>query len=124
MKRSMLAVPPITEPEEIVRLNWAPEIAEGRPEIIASHVSGRDEAGNPVPGGFFDLDQAQPGDTFTLDREYVVQEVMTVDKDDFPTGKVYDPREGDWAVLITCGGALNEAERSYEDNVLVFAEAI
>lgn len=119
-----LAVPPITDPEKVVFLNWSDELGEGRPEVIASHVSGRDTENRSVPGGFADLKNAKTGDTFTVnDKNYTVRSVKTVDKDEFPTEEVYGPREGDWVVLITCGGELNQAERSYEDNVLVFAQS-
>lgn len=124
------AVPPITDPQSVVWLHWHPGLAEDRPLVVAAHVSGRDHANRPIPGAFARLDEAQVGDEVTVRdaagtaTRYVVREVEAVDKDTFPTERVYGPRPGDWLVLVTCGGVLDETAGSYEDNVLVFAEAL
>lgn len=43
-------------------------------------------------------------------------------KDRFPTDRVYGNLAAPGLRLITCGGDFDRAERSYEDNVIVFAE--
>ena len=125
-----LAVPPLDRPEQVVYANWAGPLAERMPTVLASHVNGRDATGAAVPGGFADLAQAQVGDELTvtgLDGQairYAVTDVETVDKDAFPTEQVFSDGPDGRLVLVTCGGEIDHAARSYESNVLVFAEAV
>lgn len=101
----------------------APTPGELGPAIIAGHV---DWDGSP--GVFFSLRDLAPGDTITVDREdgssarFEVGSVQQFPKDAFPTDEVYAdiPRAG--LRLITCGGSFDRAARSYEDNIVVFAD--
>lgn len=45
-------------------------------------------------------------------------------KNTFPTEAVYGPRPDPVLRLVTCGGAFDRDQRSYEDNILVFAHLI
>lgn len=125
-----LAVPPLDRPQEVVYANWGPELAERMPTVVASHVNGRSADGAAIPGGFARLAEAQPGDELTVtgtdgaQTRYAVKTVDTIDKDEFPTDQVYAEGPPGRLVLVTCGGAIDHAARSYESNVIVSAEAI
>lgn len=125
-----LAVPPLDQPAKVVFANWGPKLAGEMPTLAASHVNGRAPDGRAVPGGFARLAEAKVGDEITLTRaddtstRYVVRAVDTVDKDVFPTERVYAPGPPGRLQLVTCGGRIDHAARSYEDNVLVSAEAV
>lgn len=45
-------------------------------------------------------------------------------KDQFPTELVYGDIDHAGLRLITCGGSFDRAARSYEDNLVVLAEAV
>jgi hypothetical protein len=45
-----------------------------------------------------------------------------VEKDEFPTKRVYGPRDEPVLRLITCGGDFDKSERSYLGNLIVYAE--
>ena len=47
--------------------------------------------------------------------------VERFDKDEFPSEVVYGNVDRPELRLITCAGAFNQAERSYEQNAVVFA---
>lgn len=53
-----------------------------------------------------------------------VTEAKMVEKDAFPTAEVYGPTEEPTLRLITCGGLFDPTAKSYEGNLLVFAEHI
>lgn len=124
-----LAVPPLDRPEEIVYANWANPLANRMPTVLASHVNGRAADGTAIPGGFARLAEAEPGDELTVTHAdgttttYTVRNVDTVDKDTFPTAQVFSDGPDGRLVLVTCGGEIDHEARSYESNVLVFAEA-
>jgi hypothetical protein len=92
------------------------------PAVIAGHVDSRSG-----PGVFFRLRQLRAGDVVTVDRadastvRFVVQAVITVAKDRFPSELVYAPTPGPELRLITCGGPFDDSARSYRDNVVVQA---
>lgn len=125
-----LDVPDVSDPGRVVWLRWSGRMAPGRPLVVAAHVSGRDPVGAAVGGAFFRLHEASEGDRITVGDtsggavNYTVRQVKTVDKDAFPTDEVYGPRPGKWLVAVTCGGRLDRAAHSFDDNVLVFAEAL
>jgi hypothetical protein len=79
------------------------------------------------PGVFWHLRNLRPGDTIDVPRSdgtvahFGVDAVETVDKDAFPSERVYAPTAGPSLRLITCGGPFDRSARSYEDNVVVYA---
>lgn len=103
----------------------APTPGELGPAIIAGHV---DWGGQP--GVFFDLRELSPGDGIAVIRQdgstarFRVTHIEQFDKDDFPTHEVYGDLDHAGLRLITCGGAFDQAMRSYEDNLVVFAELV
>jgi hypothetical protein len=54
---------------------------------------------------------------------FTVTRVLHRAKSDFPAAEVYAPTSGAELRLITCGGAFDRSRGSYEDNVIVFAQA-
>jgi hypothetical protein len=54
---------------------------------------------------------------------FTVTRLVRAAKSEFPAAEVYAPASGAELRLITCGGAFDRARGSYEDNVIVFAEA-
>lgn len=101
----------------------APTPGELGPAIIAGHVDwdGR-------PGVFFDLRDLSPGDEIVITRRdggtarFRVTHVEQFDKDAFPTQAVYGDLDHAGLRLITCAGAFDPSMRSYDDNLVVFAE--
>ncbi len=95
------------------------------PAILAGHVDSYSG-----PAVFFELADLEPGAIVEIDRTdgltatYRVVEVFEVDKDSFPTDRVYGPTVGPELRLVTCGGTFDSAARSYESNVIVMAEHV
>lgn len=96
------------------------------PSVIVGHV---DSAANG-PSVFFDLGNLRPGDEVLVTRQdgrvatFTVEEVRQFPKDEFPTELVYGDTDHAVLRLITCGGAFDSGERSYRDNIVVFATLV
>ncbi|QGK69834.1 sortase [Allosaccharopolyspora coralli] len=92
------------------------------PAAILGHVDSRSG-----PDVFYRLDELSPGDEIFVDSaagqtlEFVVRKVEQHPKDSFPTEAVWLPTPDRELRLITCGGAFDDREQSYRDNVIVFA---
>ena len=103
----------------------APMPGEVGPAVMAGHV---DWAGSP--GVFYDLRSLEPGDEITVTRadgSAVVFAVVSVEqfpKEAFPTEAVYGDLDHPGLRLITCGGSFDRQARSYEDNIVVFADLV
>lgn len=101
----------------------APTPGELGPAILAGHV---DHGGSA--GVFYRLHELAPGDAVEVSRQdgtTVVFRVTRVEqhrKDAFPAAAVYGDIDHAGLRLITCGGPFDRRVRSYEDNVVVFAE--
>lgn len=101
----------------------APTPGELGPAIIAAHVDWEGE-----PGVFYDLRSVQPGNEVEVTREdgviavFRVSRVEQFPKGAFPTDVVYGDLDHAGLRLITCGGSFDRQARSYEDNIVVFAE--
>lgn len=112
-------------PDSFEDTGWwkaGPEPGEVGPAVIAGHVDSYQG-----PAVFFELDELDAGDEIFVDRAdgttvvFAAQRTERHPKDDFPTDAVYGDTPGPQLRLITCGGAFNETERTYLDNVIVFA---
>lgn len=96
------------------------------PSVIVGHV----DSASDGPSVFFDLGNLRPGDEVLVTRldgtvaVFEVEAVHQYSKDDFPTELVYGHTEDAALRLITCGGAFDSAERSYRDNIVVFATLV
>jgi sortase (surface protein transpeptidase) len=92
------------------------------PAVIAGHVDSVHG-----PGVFFRLRDVVPGDAVLVDRadgrtlRFTVTRVARYPKAAFPTGEVYGATPDAELRLITCGGRFDRAQRSYEENVVVYA---
>ena len=113
-------------PDEGFPAGWytgSPTPGELGPAIITGHV---DWAGQT--GVFFDLRDLAAGEEITITRQdgttatFRVTEVERFDKEAFPTQAVYGDLDHAGLRLITCGGAFDRQARSYEDNIVIFAE--
>ena len=93
------------------------------PAVVAGHVDS-----HRGPAVFFRLDELVPGDEVLVDRSdgttarFLVTRVERHPKTAFPTDAVYGPTADAQLRLVTCGGDFDRSARSYEDNVVVFAE--
>jgi sortase (surface protein transpeptidase) len=103
----------------------APTPGELGPAVIAGHVSWAGQ-----PGVFFDLRHLSPGDEIVVTRKdgsmalFRVTRVEQFAKDEFPTQAVYGNLDHAGLRLITCGGEFDRQVRSYNDNIVVFAELV
>ena len=93
------------------------------PAVIAGHYDGTEPGARSV---FYRLGQLKPGDTVQVRRSgkwltFVVTEVSSYPRADFPTSRVYGPVPAADLRLITCGGTFDAASGTYDDNVVVFA---
>ncbi|MGW1681073.1 class F sortase [Saccharopolyspora sp. NPDC002376] len=114
-------VPPLDKPEQAGWYKLGPGAGDVGPFVVLGHVDSYTEA-----GVFYRLRDLRAGDPINIDRAdgskvtYVVDRVETAAKDRFPTDAVYGDVPRPEIRLITCGGAFDTSERSYEDNVIVF----
>ncbi|MCH7846267.1 MAG: class F sortase [Acidobacteria bacterium] len=96
------------------------------PSVVVGHVD------SAVDGAavFFNLRQLKAGDMIEIERsdgsvaEFRVTSLVLVEKDDFPTDKVYGSTEQPTLRLITCGGSFDKGAGSYLGNVIVYAEHV
>jgi hypothetical protein len=93
------------------------------PAVIAGHVTW-----DRAPAVFYRLGSMRRGDRVTVTREdgktavFTVTRVDRFSKSRFPTKAVYGAIDHAGLRLITCGGTYDAAERTYLDNVVVFAK--
>jgi sortase (surface protein transpeptidase) len=115
-------------PADGTKVGWytdSPSPGERGPAVLAAHVDWNHEK-----GVFFDLHRLEPGDDVIVDRAdgssatFEVQRVAQYPKDRFPTQEVYGDVAGAELRLITCGGDLDRAARSYRDNIVVYAALV
>ncbi len=95
------------------------------PAIVAGHV---DWGG--APGVFYNLRKTKPADRITVTRQnrstatFAVTRVAQYPKNAFPTNSVYGNITNAGLRLITCGGQFDSDAKSYDDNIVVFADLI
>ncbi|MGI5419508.1 class F sortase [Actinomadura luteofluorescens] len=115
-------VPPADRPGEAGWYEGGPAPGERGAAVILGHVDSAKGA-----AVFYDLGRLRPGHRIEVSRAdgrvavFAVESVERVPKGRFPTGRVYGPLGHPGLRLVTCGGALDRAERSYRDNVIVYA---
>lgn len=96
------------------------------PAIIVGHVDSAADG----PSVFFHLGNLRPEDEVLVTRRdgtvaiFTVEAVRRYPKDDFPTELVYGNTNHAALRLITCGGTFDRSQRSYRDNVIVFATLV
>ncbi|MFA1543208.1 class F sortase [Actinomadura monticuli] len=115
-------VPPGDRPGEAGWYGDGPAPGERGAAVILGHVDSAKGA-----AVFYDLGRLRPGNRIEVIRAdgrvavFTVESVERVAKDRFPTARVYGPLDHAGLRLVTCGGAFDRAERSYRDNVIVYA---
>lgn len=108
--------------DEVGWYRYSPTPGSIGPSILLGHVDSR-----TGPSVFFRLGKLEPGDRVSVARAddsiavFVVDEVHSYAKDDFPTKLVYGNIDEAGLRLITCGGAFDDASGHYLDNIVVFA---
>lgn len=91
--------------------------------VLAAHVDF-----NGRIGVFYELASGQVGDTIEVafsdgtSRSFVVTARNQYEKASLPFDEIFRREGAPSLVLITCGGDFNPSLRSYEDNVVLFAE--
>lgn len=112
-------------PRDAARAGWWSQgvrPGDSGPAVIVGHVDSY-----IGPGVFLLLHRLQPGDEAVVRRNdgtsvtFVVEAVHQFDKEEFPTDIVYGPTAEPTLRMITCGGSFDKRNRSYVDNVVVFA---
>ncbi len=115
-------------PPDASSVGWftgGPTPGELGPAVIVGHV---DWSGQP--GIFYNLRDLRPDDDITVTREdgsvarFVVRSTEQFPKADFPTESVYGNIDHAGLRLITCGGSFDPSVRSYQDNIIVFADLV
>ena len=102
-----------------------PAPGDAGPAVLAGHLDSR--AG---PGVFAGLDRLHPGDAIAVRRSdgttahFVVRDVHTYAKRDFPTARVYAGDGRATLRVITCGGAYDPKTGRYRSNTIVFADEV
>lgn len=115
-------VPPADRPDEAGWYEGGPTPGERGPSVILGHVDSARGA-----AVFYELGRLRPGNRVEVDRAdgrtavFTVQSVERVSKDHFPTQRVYGPLDHPGLRLVTCGGSFDRTERSYRDNIIVYA---
>jgi LPXTG-site transpeptidase (sortase) family protein len=117
-----LAVPPLTNPMQAGWYDKSPTPGEIGPAVILGHINGDGKAGI-----FYKLKDVKAGDQVMVARKdgqtavFTVSHIDTVPKAAFPADQVYGDTPDSELRLITCGGVFDPAARSYEANVIVYA---
>jgi LPXTG-site transpeptidase (sortase) family protein len=110
-------------PATAAQVGWyrfGPRPGEAGSAVLAGHV---DMAGQG-PGAFFDLDRLVAGDEVEIHlsdgtmQRFQVVETVRVPKDELDVAAIFSRHGGPRLTLVTCGGAFNHTERSYDDNVV------
>ncbi len=117
-----LAVPPLTNPMQAGWYDKSPTPGSLGPAVILGHING-----DGKPGIFYKLKDVKAGDQVMVARKdgqtavFTVAHIDTVPKAAFPADQVYGDTPDAQLRLITCGGVFDPAARSYEANVIVYA---
>jgi sortase (surface protein transpeptidase) len=115
----------VPDPKVVGWYEHSPAPGTNGASVLASHVDF-----NGVPGVFFYLSKLAPGASVVVTmsdatvRKFVVREVSLFDKDELPTERVWAKTGDPSLVLFTCGGRFNSARRSFEDNIVAFADPV
>jgi hypothetical protein len=117
-----LAVPPLSNPAQAGWYDKSPTPGSIGPAVILGHING-----DGKPGIFYKLKDVKAGDQVMVARKdgqtavFTVSHIDTVPKAAFPSDQVYGDTPDSELRLITCGGVFDPAARSYEANVVVYA---
>jgi sortase (surface protein transpeptidase) len=117
-----LQVPPLSNPMQAGWFDKSPTPGSLGPAVILGHINGSGK-----PGIFYKLKDVKAGDQVMVARQdgqtavFTVSHIDTVPKAAFPADQVYGDTPDSELRLITCGGVFDPSARSYEANVVVYA---
>lgn len=112
-------------PTDPARVGWwsgGAKPGEDDPSVLVGHLDS-----STGPAVFFQLERLVPGDVIEVDRadgstaQFMIERLESHPKTQFPTTAVYGSTEGSTLRLITCFGAFDDVARSYENNLVVYA---
>lgn len=116
-----MQVPPADQAQRAGWYDQGPLPGDDGPAVLVGQCNsaGRD-------GVFGTIAELREGDKITIrrggrDLSFTVNRQRSASKDRFPTAEVYSDTAYPELRLITCGGELDRAARTYESNVIVFA---
>jgi LPXTG-site transpeptidase (sortase) family protein len=101
---------------------YGPRPGEAGVTVLAAHI-----AFNGVDGVFRHLDDLRPGDTVMVElddgtvQEYRITRLSQHPKSELPP-ELWARDGAPRLALVTCGGSFDPSRRSYEDNVVAWAE--
>lgn len=114
-------------PDDILDVGWydlGPRPGEAGSAVLAGHVDGFPARA----GAFYSLRDIEIGSRITVDfddgtsSEWVAIGVKLYEKQELPVEELFRDVGPTSLALITCGGAFDQAARSYEHNLVVIAE--
>ena len=94
--------------------------------VLAGHVDSRTQG----RGVLYDLRDLRTGDTIEVDlddgttQRWRITEIVQYPKVDLPLADIFTWAGPERLALITCGGEFDRTERSYTDNLVVYAEPL
>jgi sortase (surface protein transpeptidase) len=112
--------------DEAAWYRYSPTPGSKGPAILLGHV----DSVTRGPSVFFRLGELKAGDRVSVTRAddstalFVVDEVHSYPKNDFPTKLVYRDIDHAGLRLITCGGAFDDSTGHYLNNIVVFASLV
>jgi hypothetical protein len=115
--------PPLSEVQWPVWYKYSPTPGQRGPAVIVGHI----DSATQGEGVFFRLGALRRGDRIAVSRadgstaHFAVYAVGEYSKAHFPTEEVYGNTEGSELRLISCGGSFDRDERSYRDDIVVYA---
>lgn len=120
-----LGVPPLSRVDEVGWFTEGPTPGENGRSVIVGHVDSK-----TGPGAFYKLGALRPGRQIQVVRKdgtrpvFRIDRIERVNKNKFPTGRVYGREGGPELRLITCGGRFDRKRGHYVDNIIVYASLV
>lgn len=114
-----MEIPPA---DEVGWYRYGPSPGQQGSAVLAAHI-----AYEGTDGVFVDLDDLELGSSIIVKyddgsaAEFVAVSKEQYDKTQLPKDSIFGRSGGPQLVLITCGGDFNREVRSYDDNVVVYA---
>ncbi|MFI0352181.1 class F sortase [Actinomadura sp. 9N407] len=115
-------VPPLRQAERVGWYEQGPAPGSRGPAVLLGHYDGTEG-----PAVFYRLRQVRPGARIRVTRQdrsvavFQVDATERVPKWEFPRVRVYGNVRYAGLRLVTCGGEYDEGDRSYQDNLIVYA---
>lgn len=119
-------------PERVAEIGWYDPDGLGvvpgttGTAVLAGHVDSRTQG----RGALYDMRDLRTGDTIEVDlddgttQRWRITEVIQYPKVDLPLTEIFTWAGPERLALITCGGEFDRTERSYTDNLVVYAEPL